>query len=158
MLRTFASSSSRAIRAARAVRFNSTQAAPQQSTAYIVERTANGTLPVYSDVKGNATRTIIRRIRGSAEVSFALGRDRDWAGAQWRSKAAGAKQVRSSSGGRRGLLPVLSLLLSRVLSCRSSRDRSKGDCLAVLRLLVRVSQELAPCGCHRTALLIVTTS
>ncbi|EJT52815.1 hypothetical protein A1Q2_04817 [Trichosporon asahii var. asahii CBS 8904] len=67
MLRTFASSSSRAIRAARAVRFNSTQAAPQQSTAYIVERTANGTLPVYSDVKGNATRTIIRRIRGSAE-------------------------------------------------------------------------------------------
>lgn len=79
MLRTFASSSSRAVRA---VRFNSTQA-PQQSTAYVVERTANGTLPVYSDVKNNSTKTIIRRIRGSAEVSLALRRARGvggWSG------------------------------------------------------------------------------
>lgn len=73
MLRSFASSSSRVARVARAVRFNSTQA-PQQSTAYVVERTANGTLPVYSDVKNNSVRTIIRRIRGSAEVSLVVER------------------------------------------------------------------------------------
>lgn len=64
MLRSFASAS---VRSARAVRFNSTQAS--QQAVYVVERTANGTLPVYSDVKGNAVRTIIRRVRGSAEVS-----------------------------------------------------------------------------------------
>lgn len=52
----------------RGLRLNSTQAGPAQP-AYFVERTANGTLPVYSDIRGNAVRTVIRRVKGSAEVS-----------------------------------------------------------------------------------------
>lgn len=95
MLRSFASSSARAVRTARAVRFNSTQAeAPQQSVAYIVERTANGTLPVYSDIKGNAVRTIIRRVRGSAEVSHSVeGRD-----ARWNATVDGAGSPKPGAG------------------------------------------------------------
>jgi large subunit ribosomal protein L49 len=41
------------------------------ATPYIVERTANGSLPVYSDVRNGGTShtTLVRKIRGDIEVS-----------------------------------------------------------------------------------------
>ncbi|KAL1410891.1 hypothetical protein Q8F55_001834 [Vanrija albida] len=43
---------------------------PTFKTRYIVERTATGQLPVYSDVRNGGTNhvTVVRRIKGSAEL------------------------------------------------------------------------------------------